>query len=43
MKFNDAQPRMHVDPESYVVKADGEVCEAEPSETLPLTQQYFVF
>ncbi|KAF4125024.1 urease [Geosmithia morbida] len=43
MKYNDAQPRMRVDPESYTVEADGVVCEAEPSDSLPLTQAYFAY
>ena len=43
MKFNDAMPRMRVDPENYTVEADGVVCTAEPAETLPLTQQYFIY
>ncbi|KAK7984175.1 HEC/Ndc80p family protein [Apiospora arundinis] len=43
MKFNDARPRMRVDPEKYTVEADGVVCTAEPAETLPLTQQFFVY
>ncbi|KAL2374549.1 Urease [Blastomyces gilchristii] len=43
MKFNDVMPKMRVDPESYVVEADGMICEAEPSARLPLTQEYFVF
>jgi urease len=43
MKFNDARPKMKVDPETYTVEADGEVCTAEPAETLPLTQGYFVY
>jgi urease len=43
MRFNDAMPKMRVDPESYTVEADGMVCEAEPSETLPLTQAYFAY
>ncbi|KAK0729246.1 hypothetical protein B0T21DRAFT_335938 [Apiosordaria backusii] len=43
MKFNGVMPRMRVDPERYVVEADGERCEAEPSERLPLTQAYFVY
>ena len=43
MKFNDTMPKMRVDPESYVVEADGVVCEAEPAVTLPLTQQWFVY
>jgi urease len=43
MRFNDTMPRMRVDPETYVVEADGRVCAAEPAETLPLTQQWFVY
>ncbi|EDU47662.1 urease [Pyrenophora tritici-repentis Pt-1C-BFP] len=43
MKFNDKRPKMKVDPERYTVEADGMVCEAEPAETLPLTQGYFVY
>lgn len=43
MKFNETKPKMEVDPERYVVKADGMVCTAEPAETLPLTQGYFVY
>lgn len=43
MKFNDTKPKMKVDPERYTVEADGMVCTAEPSETLPLTQAYFVY
>ncbi|KAF1944682.1 urease [Clathrospora elynae] len=43
MKFNDARPRMKVDPERYTVEADGVVCTAEPAETLPLTQAYFIY
>jgi urease len=43
MKFNDTRPKMKVDPERYTVEADGMVCTAEPSETLPLTQGYFVY
>lgn len=43
MRFNDAMPKMRVDPESYTVEADGEVCTAEPAETLPLTQSWYVY
>jgi len=43
MKFNDVRPKMKVDPETYTVEADGMVCTAEPAETLPLTQAYFVY
>ena len=43
MKWNDSTPRMKVDPETYRVTADGELCTCEPAKTLPLTQQYFLF
>ncbi|OTA98898.1 hypothetical protein M426DRAFT_325606 [Hypoxylon sp. CI-4A] len=43
MRFNDCMPRMRVDPERYVVEADGVVCAAEPAETLPITQDWFVY
>lgn len=43
MKLNDAMPKMKVDPESYVVEADGVECKAEPSDELPLTQGYFLY
>ncbi|KAK1970589.1 urease [Colletotrichum sublineola] len=43
MRFNDSMPKMRVDPESYVVEADGIVCEAAPAETLPLTQAFYVY
>jgi urease len=43
MKFNDTRPKMKVDPETYRVEADGMWCTAEPAESLPLTQAYFVY
>jgi urease len=43
MRFNDAMPKMKVDPESYRVEADGVLCEAEPAERLPLAQSGFVY
>lgn len=43
MKFNDATPAMHVDPESYEVSANGESCKCEPAVELPLTQGHFLF
>lgn len=42
MRFNDLMPRMKVDPESYRVEADGILCKAEPADTLPLSQEYYV-
>ncbi|KAI0882290.1 urease [Annulohypoxylon maeteangense] len=43
MRFNDTMPSMRVDPERYVVEADGVVCSAAPAETLPITQAWFVY
>jgi urease subunit alpha len=43
LKLNDALPRIEVDPETYEVRADGELLECEPAETLPLAQRYFLF
>ncbi|PFH57339.1 hypothetical protein XA68_15211 [Ophiocordyceps unilateralis] len=43
MRFNDAMPRMRVDPESYAVEADGKRCVAAPAESLPLTQAWYAF
>jgi urease len=43
MKFNDLMPKMKVDPESYRVEADGVHCTAEPADTLPLSQAYYVY
>ena len=43
MKLNDALPRIDVDPETYVVRADGELMVCEPAQSLPLTQRYFLF
>ncbi len=43
MVLNDALPKIEVDPESYTVKADGEVLTCEPLKELPLAQRYFLF
>jgi urease subunit alpha len=43
MKLNDALPRMEVDPETYEVRADGELLTCEPAKVLPLAQRYFLF
>ena len=43
MKLNDALPDIEVDPETYVVKADGETLACEPAEVLPMAQRYFLF
>jgi urease subunit alpha len=43
MKLNDALPRMEVDPETYEVRANGELLTCEPATILPLAQRYFLF
>ncbi|BER91633.1 urease subunit alpha [Atrimonas thermophila] len=43
MRFNDALPRVEVDPKSYEVKIDGEVVTSYPASFLPLAQRYFLF
>ncbi|MGO8859105.1 MAG: urease subunit alpha [Steroidobacteraceae bacterium] len=43
MIHNDACPRIEVDPETYAVRADGELLVCEPAITLPMTQRYFLF
>ena len=43
MKWNDALPRITVDPETYEVHADGELLTCEPAKVLPLAQRYFLF
>jgi urease subunit alpha len=43
MKWNDALPRITVDPETYEVRADGELLTCEPAQSLPLAQRYFLF
>ena len=43
MRLNDALPAIEVDPETYVVKADGETLTCEPAEVLPMAQRYFLF
>lgn len=43
MKLNDATPNIEVDPETYEVRADGELLTCEPIEILPLAQRYFLF
>ena len=41
--WNDALPKIEVDPETYTVKADGRVLTCEPATVLPLAQRYFLF
>jgi len=43
MIHNGAQPHLEVDPETYEVRADGELLTCEPASKLPMTQRYFLF
>jgi urease subunit alpha len=43
MKWNDALPKIVVDPETYEVKADGQALVCAPAEKLPLAQRYCLF
>ena len=43
MIHNDLTPHIEVDPETYEVRADGQLLTCEPAEVLPLAQRYFLF
>jgi urease subunit alpha len=43
MRLNDATPVIEVDPETYEVRADGELLTCEPAKELPLAQRYFLY
>lgn len=43
MRLNDYQPNMEVDPQTYHVRADGQLLVCEPADVLPLAQRYFLF
>ena len=43
MKLNDALPKLEVDPETYDVRADGELLRCAPATVLPLSQRYSLF
>jgi urease subunit alpha len=43
MIHNDATPKIEVDPETYEVRADGELLTCEPASVLPMAQRYFLF
>ena len=43
LKLNDALPHVEVNPETYEVRADGELLTCEPAEVLPMAQRYFMF
>jgi len=41
--LNSATPEVEVNPETYEVRADGELLTCEPAEELPMAQRYFLF
>ncbi|WP_417667810.1 urease subunit alpha [Roseibium sp.] len=43
MVLNDATPHIDVHPETYEVRANGELLTCEPAEVLPMAQRYFLF
>ena len=43
MIHNSATPNIEVNPETYEVRADGELLVCEPASSLPMTQRYFLF
>jgi urease subunit alpha len=43
MILNDATPNIEVDPETYEVRADGDLLTCEPAKSLPMTQRYFLY
>jgi len=40
---NDALPSIRVEPDTFVVRIDGEVVEEHPATVLPMAQRYFLF
>ena len=40
---NYYQPKIDVDPQTYEVRADGQLLTCEPADVLPLAQRYFLF
>ena len=43
MKLNSYCPNIEVDPETYEVRADGELMTCEPAKELPMAQRYFLY
>jgi len=43
MVLNNSVPKIEVNPETYEVRADGELLVCEPAQSLPMTQRYFLF
>ena len=43
MIYNNLCPTIEVDPETYEVKANGEILTCEPASELPMAQRYFLY
>ena len=43
MILNDVCPKIDVNPETYEVRANGEIITCEPAEELPMAQRYFMY
>ena len=43
MVHNDWLPKMEIDPQTYAVRADGQLLTCEPAQVLPMAQRYFLF
>ncbi len=43
MVLNDYTPKIDVDPQTYEVRADGQLLVCDPAEVLPMAQRYFLF
>jgi urease subunit alpha len=43
LPLNGYLPQIEVDPETYEVRADGELLTCEPAKSLPMAQRYFLF
>jgi len=43
MVHNDACPKLEVDPETYEVRADGELLTCQPAKELAMAQRYFLY
>ncbi|MGE3147218.1 MAG: urease subunit alpha, partial [Pseudorhodoplanes sp.] len=43
MVHNGATPKLDIDPETYEVRADGELLTCAPADVLPMAQRYFLY
>jgi urease subunit alpha len=43
MIHNSATPKIEINPETYEVRADGQLLVCEPAKVLPMAQRYFLF